>query len=171
MRIKKVVLLIANMKRDLRPDFPEPSKSWLRHIGPGCEAVRPRDDICGRVLHIDDNRINRLLIVDFMAWRPNVELVNAVDGWEGLQAAMSAPPDLVLLDIVMPGFDGFSVLQSLRADPSLQALPCIAISASAMPDDIARARVAGFDGYLTKPVCLSTFLTQIDQWLPQTSLR
>lgn len=123
------------------------------------------------MLHVDDNRLNRLLIGDFMDWRPNVEVVNAVDGGEGLHAAMSMRFDLVLLDIVMPGLDGFSVLQSLRADPSLQAVPCIAISASAMPDDIARARAAGFDGYLTKPLSLSALLAEIDQWLPQAALR
>lgn len=159
------------MKTSLRIDSAKPSTPWLQHIGPCCEAVRPRNDVCGRVLHVDDNRLNRLLIGDFMAWRPNVEVVNAADGGEGLHAAMSVRFDLVLLDIVMPGRDGFSVLRSLRANPLLQALPCIAISASAMPDDIARARVAGFDGYLTKPVSLSTLLAEIDQWLPQAALR
>jgi len=70
-------------------------------------------------------------------------------------------PDLVLLDILLPGMDGYEVLARLRADPATRALRVVAVTANAMPDDIARALAAGFDGYLTKPLDLEPVLAVV----------
>ncbi len=124
-----------------------------------------RDDVCGCVLYIDDNDVNRLLMAAMLTRRPGVRLVLAEDGADGLRAARAEQPDLVLLDIRLPDMDGYAVLEALRADPQLQALPCLAVSADAMPAEIERAAQSGFDGYLTKPLDLGLLLAEIDRRL------
>ena len=83
----------------------------------------------------------------------------------GLAMALAQPPDLVLLDIQLPGIDGFEVLRLMRCQPSLGQVPVIAVSANAMPDDLADARRAGFADYLTKPVDMARLLALVDQAL------
>lgn len=80
------------------------------------------------------------------------ELDVAPDGEQGLAAVEAARPDVVLLDINLPGISGHDVLDRLRADARFADLPCVAVSADAMPDEIARAREHGFDDYWTKPL-------------------
>lgn len=82
-----------------------------------------------------------------------------------LQRARAAPPDLLLLDIELPGFDGFELLRRLRDDERLRAIPAIAVSASAMPADIERALQAGFAAYLTKPLDLAVLLQAVQSQL------
>jgi hypothetical protein len=120
------------------------------------------DTITGRVVYIDDDEMNRVLMEAFFAHRPQVQLSMAADGAAGLSLARQIQPDLILLDLMLPGMDGFAVLHALRADPAIRRVPCLAVSASAMSDEIERARAAGFDGYLTKPLTLAEFLTEID---------
>jgi CheY-like chemotaxis protein/anti-sigma regulatory factor (Ser/Thr protein kinase) len=124
-----------------------------------------RDDVRGQVLYIDDNEVNRVLMSAFLSLRPNVELTLAEDGAQGLHAAMAKRPGLILIDLLLPGMDGFEVLRTLRARPELAGTPCLVVSASAMPEEIRRAEAAGFDGYLTKPLELSRLLSEIDQRL------
>jgi CheY-like chemotaxis protein/anti-sigma regulatory factor (Ser/Thr protein kinase) len=129
------------------------------------KAVLTRQDVQGRVLYVDDNEVNRVLMEVLLERRPNVTLLLAEDGPSGLQLARTQAPDLVLLDIRLPGMDGYEILRHLRADPRLGGLPCLAVSAGAMPDDIAQAAAAGFDGYLTKPLDLGLLLNEIDRRL------
>ncbi|MCA3239662.1 MAG: PAS-domain containing protein [Rubrivivax sp.] len=118
-----------------------------------------------RVLYIEDNEVNRLLMQGMLGQRPGIELELAALPEEGLAMAHAAPPALVLLDIQLPGIDGFEVLARLRADALTAGIPVIAVSANAMPADRARAQAAGFDEYVTKPIDLDSLLAAVDRWL------
>lgn len=119
----------------------------------------------GRVLYVDDEELNRLLMQALLDFRPGVALQMAADGAGGLAAARAAPPDLVLLDMRLPDMTGVQLLHALRADAALAGVPCIAVSANAMPADIADALRAGFDAYITKPIVSAQLFAEIDRAL------
>lgn len=119
----------------------------------------------GRVLYVDDEELNRLLMLALLELRPGLALELAVDGASGLAAARAAPPDLLLLDMRLPDMSGLQLLQALRADPQLAGVPCVAVSANAMPDDIAEALRGGFDAYITKPIASARLFGEIDRFL------
>lgn len=115
------------------------------------------------MLYVEDNPTNVLLVQEALKLAPGIRLEIAVDGNAGLAAAQALKPDLILLDINLPGMDGFTVFNHLRADPELAAIPCIALSANAMSSEIKRARDAGFTNYLTKPLDVETLLSTIHE--------
>ena len=117
------------------------------------------------VLYIEDNPVNQLLMEGMLGRRPHTRLLTAASGPEGLALAASAPPDLVLLDIQLPGMDGYEVLRHLRQLPATRSVPVIAVSANAMPDDLEQAQAAGFDDYVTKPLDLPVLLAALDKAL------
>ena len=139
--------------------------------GPGGSATaapleprcQPNAAVGKRVLYIEDNPINALIIAELIARRPDLALQVAVDGASGVAQAASLLPDLVLLDMQLPDFDGFEVLRRLRADPATAAIPVIALSANAMPDDIDRALRAGMSDYWTKPLDFAAFMASLDR--------
>jgi PAS domain S-box-containing protein len=114
------------------------------------------------VLYIEDNPVNVLLVEEMVALRGNVTLRCAVDGASGLAEALAWRPDVVLVDMQLPDMDGFEVLRRLRAQPALADAALVALSANAMPEDVARAREAGFDDYWTKPIDVERFLAGLD---------
>ncbi len=116
----------------------------------------------GTVLYIEDNPSNVALMQEIAALRPALDLQVASDGRSGLAAARSHAPALILLDINLPDIGGFEVLRALRADPALAGVPCVALSANAIPAEIARAREAGFSDYLTKPIRIDALLALFD---------
>jgi PAS domain S-box-containing protein len=118
------------------------------------------------VLYIEDNEVNQLLMQGMLAQRPALRLLLAAHPEEGLALAWSDKPDLVLLDIQLPGMDGFEVLRRLRADPRTRQVPVLAVSANAMPADRERAAQAGFANYVTKPIDLPRLLSLLDRLLP-----
>lgn len=105
-----------------------------------------------RVLYVEDNPTNRALMDAWFNDRPPWHLALAEDGESGLRQALAQPPDAILLDLHLPGLDGYGVLRALRADARTAALPVIAVTADAKPEDRAQGLAAGFDGYITKPV-------------------
>lgn len=107
-----------------------------------------------RVLYIEDNEINRSLFRFYMEAIKNIELLEAEDGPSGLSAARAERPDLIFLDINLPGMNGYDVLQEIRADPLIKDTIVIALTANAMSGDVERGLGAGFDDYLAKPVRL-----------------
>ena len=115
-----------------------------------------------RVLYIEDNPVNALIIGELMARRSDLVLHVAVDGSSGVTQARSLRPDLVLLDMQLPDFDGYEVLRRLRAEPLTAGIPCIALSANAMPEDIERALRAGVSDYWTKPLDFRAFMASLD---------
>ncbi len=115
-----------------------------------------------KVLYIEDNEVNRLLMQGMLALRPAVRLLMAAHPEEGLAMAWREKPSLVLLDIQLPDMDGFEVLRRLRADPRTRHVPVLAVSANAMPADRERAAQAGFVNYVTKPIDLPRLLSLLD---------
>ncbi|HEY0856994.1 MAG TPA: PAS domain-containing protein [Albitalea sp.] len=126
-------------------------------------APPPEDAGELHVLYIEDNPVNVLLVQELVALRPRLRLHVATDGRSGIARARELRPGVVLIDLQLPDIDGFEVLRALRADPTLAGLACIALSANAMPDDIARAKRLGFDDYWTKPIDFGQFLGGLDR--------
>jgi len=119
-------------------------------------------DIRGRLLYIEDNPVNVLVVEELVARRPHLQLSCEGTGTRGLARARELQPDLILLDMQLPDFNGHEVLQRLRADPATAAIPCIALSANAMPEDITQALQAGFADYWTKPIDFRAFMQGLD---------
>ena len=110
-----------------------------------------------QVLCIEDNAANMALIEEALARHADLQLIAAIDADSGLALARTRRPDLILLDINLPGIDGWAVMASLQADESMRGIPVVAITANAMPADLERGRVAGFAAYLTKPLDIGHF--------------
>jgi len=115
-----------------------------------------------RLLYIEDNPVNVLVVQELVATRSNLTLDCAVDGSSGVALAVRLRPELILVDMQLPDFDGYEVLKRLRAHSETAQTPCIALSANAMPEDIARALQAGFSDYWTKPIDFKVFLAGLD---------
>ena len=136
--------------------------------GPSTEPASLSDDARKhQVLYIEDNPVNVLLMGAMLARIPTVEMVAAPLPGIGLQMARDLLPDLILLDIQLPGMDGFEVLARLRADPATRDIPVMAVSAGAMPEEIERALAAGFMQYLTKPLDMRHLIAAIEGVLAQ----
>lgn len=105
----------------------------------------------GAVLVVDDNPLN-LELVDEVLTASGFTVRLAGSGEEGLRSAREHPPDLILLDIGLPGMDGYAAVRALKADPQTREIVIVALTAFAMPRDEARAREAGFDAYVSKPI-------------------
>ena len=124
--------------------------------------AQPRD-APREVLYIDDNAVNLLLVESALAPVPGLVLHTARHPLEGLAGAQRRPPHLVLLDIHMPDMDGHAVLARLKAHPATAAVPVVAVSGDAAPDDESAARAAGFAAYLTKPLDVEQLLSVVDR--------
>ena len=118
-----------------------------------------------RVLYVEDNPANLRLVERLLKRLNDCEFVATDSPVTGLEQLHSFRPDLVLLDINLPGMNGFDVLSKIRAAEETRAIPVIAVSANAMPRDIARAKQAGFDGYIVKPIDVKEFYEVVDQYL------
>jgi signal transduction histidine kinase/CheY-like chemotaxis protein len=116
----------------------------------------------GRLLYIEDNPVNVLLVSELVAMRPGLTLDVAADGESGIDLAARLRPELILVDMQLPDIDGHEVRRRLRADPRTAHIPCIALSANAMPEDIERALQGGFADYWTKPLDFKAFMAAIN---------
>ncbi|MBT9505124.1 MAG: PAS domain-containing protein [Rhodoferax sp.] len=117
------------------------------------------------ILCIDDNPMNLKLIAQMLGTRPHIHLLTAHTPQLGIELALSRRPEVILLDINMPGMNGYQVLDIFKAHEHLRVIPVVAITANALPREIERGRAAGFAAYLTKPVDLSKFIQIIDAHL------
>jgi PAS domain S-box-containing protein len=113
------------------------------------------------VLYVEDNPVNLIVVQELLALRPHVSLSCAADGTSGVAKAAQLEPDLVLVDLQLPDIDGYEVLRRLCELGTRATV--IALSANAMPDEVARARAAGFDDYWTKPIDFNQFLGGLDR--------
>ncbi len=102
------------------------------------------------VLVVEDVELNRDLLVQLL--EDEFDVLTAVDGAEGVEMTRSEQPDIVLMDLSLPVMDGWEATSTLKADPELRHIPVIAVTAHAMPGDERKAREAGADDYLTKPI-------------------
>ena len=117
------------------------------------------------VLYADDNALNVEVVLALLRIRPGVQVLVARNGREAIAVARSERPDLLLLDMHLGDISGLEVMQTLALDPSLAHIPCVALSADAMPASIERAERAGFKAYLTKPLNVKAFLRCLDRIL------
>jgi CheY-like chemotaxis protein len=114
------------------------------------------------LLYIEDNPENLKLVEQLIVRRPDMRLLSAGDGNTGIQLARANHPDLILIDINLPGISGIEVLRRLREDPATMHIPLVALSANAMPRDISQGMLAGFVRYLTKPIKIDEFMNTLD---------
>jgi CheY-like chemotaxis protein len=109
------------------------------------------------LLYVEDNPANLKLVEQLMARRTDIRLLSAIDGTQGIQVARATLPEVILMDINLPGISGIEALQILRDEPATAHIPIVALSANAMPRDIERGLEAGFFSYLTKPIKVQEF--------------
>ncbi|HTD27912.1 MAG TPA: PAS domain S-box protein [Xanthomonadaceae bacterium] len=114
------------------------------------------------LLYVEDNPANLMLVEDIIARRPDIRLLSAMDGNLGVAIARVALPDVILMDINLPGISGVKALKLLAEDPVTAHIPVIALSANAMPRDITKGLEAGFFSYLTKPIKVNEFMDTLD---------
>jgi CheY-like chemotaxis protein len=123
------------------------------------------------LLYVEDNPANLMLVEDLIARRQDVRLLSARDGLAGVAMVRAELPDVVLMDINLPGISGIKALQLLQADPRTAHIPVLALSANAMPRDIKRGLDAGFFKYLTKPIKVDEFMVALDEAMLLASTR
>ena len=114
------------------------------------------------LLYVEDNPANLMLVEDLIARRSDLHLLSAQDGNLGVVLARTYRPDVILMDIHLPGISGIEALKILRADATTAHIPVIAVSANAMPGDIRKGLEAGFFRYLTKPLKVNEFMDALD---------
>ncbi len=123
-----------------------------------------------RILLIEDNPQNRYLVTFLLAARGH-QVLTAETGPQGLAAAATARPDLILLDIQLPVMDGHAVARALKSDPALRSIPVIAVTSYAMVGDREACLEAGAEGYIEKPINPETFVAEIERFLTTTSVQ
>ncbi|MBW4054656.1 MAG: response regulator [Proteobacteria bacterium] len=122
-----------------------------------------------RVLYVEDNLANMRLVKKIISGLGGIELLTAESAEAGLELVRIGRPHLILMDINLPGMDGFEALGLLRQNPETRAIPVIAVTASVMADQVHRLKEAGFDDYLAKPINLQHFVAAVDALLDKNA--
>ncbi len=117
-----------------------------------------------RILLIEDNEQNRYLVTFLLEQRCH-EVVPAASGPQGLELATKVSPDLIILDIQLPGMDGYAVARALKSDPQLKPIPIVAVTSYAMVGDREKVLAAGAEGYIEKPINPETFVAEVERFL------
>ena len=120
-----------------------------------------------KILVVEDNDMN-MQLVEFLLEEGGYDIVKATSGEEALAITRDASgiaPDLILMDIHLPGMDGLSVVRAMKAEPRTSSVPILALTAHAMRGDKDRFLEAGCDGYISKPIDVKTFIASIEQYL------
>ena len=117
------------------------------------------------ILVVEDNAVN-MELTEFLLNASGYVPLLALSGAEGVRLATEEHPDLILMDIQMPGMDGYEATEAIRRDPELQACPIVAVTAFAMVGDKDRILSQGFAGYISKPIEAETFVAQVEAYLP-----
>ncbi|WP_296444079.1 PAS domain-containing sensor histidine kinase [Rhodoferax sp. UBA5149] len=141
----------------LGPGAAEPPTPMQAPVQPGA--------VLRTLLYVEDNRANMELVKQLVARRPDMRLLGAEDGARGIALARTHQPQVILMDINLPGISGLQALKILREDPATRHIPVLALSANAMPRDIAKGLEAGFFRYLTKPIKVNAFMEVLDMAL------
>jgi signal transduction histidine kinase/ActR/RegA family two-component response regulator len=136
-------------------------------VGAIADAATASDHKAGKymVLYVEDNPANLQLVGEILAERPDITLMSAPHARLGLELAHAHKPDLILLDIHLPGMDGYEALKTLQSWEATAHIPVLALTADAMPREVARGLAAGFARYLTKPIDVPAFVEAIDAHL------
>ena len=120
-----------------------------------------------RILVLEDQEDNRRILRDLLT-TVGYELIEAVTGEEGVSMAEEPRPDLILMDILLPGINGYDATRLIKAQPALRAIPIIAVTSYALSGDDARALEAGCEAYVTKPYSPRQLLAKIREFLPDS---
>jgi two-component system, cell cycle response regulator DivK len=120
-----------------------------------------------RILVIEDQEDNRRILRDLLT-TVGYELIEAVTGEEGVSMAEEHRPDLILMDILLPGINGYDATRLIKAQPALRAIPIIAVTSYALSGDDAKALEAGCEAYVTKPYSPRQLLAKIREFLPDS---
>jgi two-component system, cell cycle response regulator DivK len=119
-----------------------------------------------RILVVEDTEDNRRILRDLLT-RAGFELIEAVDGESGVSMATIHRPDLILMDIQLPIFDGYEATRRIKANPDTRNIPIIAVTSYALSGDETKALAAGCDGYVAKPFSPRRILAMVQEFLPQ----
>jgi CheY-like chemotaxis protein len=122
------------------------------------------------LLYVEDNPANLMLVEQIIEAHPHIRMLSAHDGNLGISLARIHLPDVILMDINLPGISGIEAMHILRKDPATAHIPIVALSANAMPRDIEKGLEAGFFRYLTKPIKLNEFMNAMDDALKFTEM-
>jgi Response regulators consisting of a CheY-like receiver domain and a winged-helix DNA-binding domain len=117
-----------------------------------------------KVLVIEDNEMNRYLI-SFILKGEGFDVIEAVTGEEGVEKAVSESPDMILMDIQLPGIDGYEATRRIRASPAKDTIPIVALTSYAMAGDRERALDAGCTGYVEKPINPDTIIDELKKYM------
>lgn len=118
-----------------------------------------------RILIVEDQEDNRAILRDLLG-AAGYEFVEATTGEDGIRMAERERPDLILMDIQLPGMDGYEATQRIKSNPALKSIPIVAVTSYALSGDEAKAREAGCDGYVAKPFSPRRLLATVRQFLP-----
>jgi CheY-like chemotaxis protein/anti-sigma regulatory factor (Ser/Thr protein kinase) len=138
---------------------PEPASSPLPNAAPRT------------LLYVEDNPANLMLVDHIIKANTDVQMLSARDAYLGISMAREHLPDVILMDINLPGMSGIEALKILLVDPATKNIPVVALSANAMQNDIERGLEAGFFRYLTKPIKINEFLMALDEAMDYSKLR
>jgi two-component system, cell cycle response regulator DivK len=119
-----------------------------------------------RVLIVEDNPLNLKLVRDVLL-KAGFDVIEARTGEDGVARAQDSQPDVILMDLQLPGVDGTQAMRTIKASPSGSGIPIVALTAFAMSEDRDRALRNGFDGYLSKPISVRDLPRQIAELLPE----
>jgi two-component system cell cycle response regulator DivK len=120
--------------------------------------------VSARILVVEDNPKNLKLVRDVLSYS-GYEVVEATTGEEGVRLAREVHPDLVLMDLQLPGIDGAEALRRIRSEDASRSMPVVAVTAFAMADDRRHAFDSGFDGYVEKPISVRSLAQQVQDFL------
>ncbi len=118
-----------------------------------------------RILVVEDHEDNRRILRDLLT-SAGYEPIEAVSGEEGVAFAETHRPDLILMDIQLPGLDGYEATRRIKANPALRQIPIIAVTSYALSGDEVKAKAAGCDAYVTKPFSPRALLAKVREYLP-----
>jgi signal transduction histidine kinase/DNA-binding response OmpR family regulator len=155
------------LRQDIREDIREDVRDDNREAAPGSRVDAA--DATGRILLADDNQDMAQYARRLLSDRWSVEIVT--NGWEALRAARERRPDVIVTDIMMPELDGFGLLRELRADPALQSIPIIMLSARAGEEARIEGVAAGADDYLIKPFSARDLIARVDAQFIKARIR
>ena len=154
-----IFLIEMNLTSERIPTFVSVEPLMVSHLHVAADAE------LRTLLYVEDNPANLMLVEDLISRRPDIRLLSARDGKNGVDIARAYRPDVILMDINLPGMSGINAMRMLADDPTTAHIPVIALSANAMPRDIEKGLDAGFFRYLTKPIKINEFMETLDETL------
>lgn len=150
--VKGEVVLQTGHGAHTGPHTDYPSTVPVQHQPPAIPAGK-------QVLYVEDNPVNQKLVRAVFHKQLGIDVSVAATAEEGISLAQRQPPHLILMDLNLPGMDGYQALKALRANPLTRHIPVMAVTAQSRPEDLERGRAAGFDAYITKPLKLGNLIS------------